>query len=69
MEAPDILVADRLIEIDLVDKTMGSFVTTAWQKYKVIFEEIRAKHSDPFLGEQFQWLAEYINNRTQKHPR
>jgi hypothetical protein len=52
-----------------VDKTLGSFVTTAWQKYKVIFEEIRIKHSDPFLGEYFQWLAEYINDTSQKNPR
>jgi hypothetical protein len=69
MESLGILVADRLIEIDLVDKTLGSFVTTSWQKYKIIFEEIRKKHSDPFLGEYFQWLAEYINDRTQKNPR
>ena len=69
MESLGILVADQLIEIDLVDKTLGSFVTTSWQKYKIIFEEIRIKHSDPFLGEYFQWLAEYINERSQKKPR
>ena len=69
MESLGILVADQLIEIDLVDKTLGSFVTTAWQKYKAIFEEIRIKHSDPFLGEYFQWLAEYISDRSQKNPR
>ena len=69
MESLGILVADRLIEIDLVDKTLGSFVTTSWQKYKIIFEEIREKHSDPFLGEYFQWLAEYISDRAKKNPR
>ena len=69
MESLGILVADRLIDIDIVDKTLGSFVTTAWQKYKPIFEEIRKKHSDPFLGEYFQWLAEYINDRMKKEPR
>ena len=69
MESLGILVADQLIEIDLVDKTLGSFVTTAWQKYKLIFEEIRIKHSDPFLGEYFQWLAEYIDDRSKKNPR
>jgi hypothetical protein len=66
MESLGILVADQLIEIDLVDKTLGSFVTTAWKKYKIIFEEIRVKHADPFLGEYFEWLAEYINYRSQK---
>jgi hypothetical protein len=69
MESLGILVADRLIEIDLVDKTLGSFVTTSWQKYKIIFEEIREKHSDPFLGEYFQCLAEYIKDRAKKNPR
>ena len=69
MEALGILVADELIDIDIVEKTLGTFVTTAWQKYKIVFDEIRVKHSDPFLGEYFQWLAEYINDRAQKNPR
>ena len=34
MESLGILVAERLINIDLVDKTIGSLVTTAWEKYK-----------------------------------
>jgi hypothetical protein len=59
MESLGILVAERLINIDLVDKTLGSFVTT-WRKYKTVFEDIREKTPDPFLGEYFQWLAEYI---------
>jgi hypothetical protein len=63
-----ILVAHQLIEIDLVDKTLGSFVTSPWQKYKIIIEEIWEKYADPFLGEYFQWLAEYINDRMQRNP-
>src|SRR5260221_10957448 len=31
MESLGILVAERLINIDLVDKTLGSFVTTSWE--------------------------------------
>ena len=69
MESLGILVAGGLIDIDLVDKTLGSFVTTSWQNYKIIFEDIRQKHSDPFLGEYFQWLAGYINDRMKKVPR
>src|SRR6185295_5260897 len=69
MESLGLLVAEQLIDIDLVDKTLGSFVTTSWQKYKTIFEEIRKRQSDPFLGEYFQWLAEYIEDRMQKQPR
>src|SRR4030095_4664188 len=69
MESLGILVAEKLIDIDLVDKTLGSFVTSAWQKYKIIMQDLRVKHSDPFLGEYFQWLAEYINDQMNKEPR
>ncbi len=69
MESLGLLVAEQLIDIDLVDKTLGLFVTTSWQKYKIVFEVLREKQSDPFLGEYFQWLAEYIEDRMQKHPR
>jgi len=58
-----------LINIDLVDKTLGSFVTLTWDKYKPLFSDIREKQPDPFLGEYFQWLAERIDERMQKNPR
>src|SRR4030095_13719075 len=41
MEQLGILVAEGLIEIDLVDKTLGSLVSNSWQKYKKTFENIR----------------------------
>ena len=41
MESLGLLVAERFINIDLVDKTLGSFVTTSCNKYKPIFEYIR----------------------------
>jgi hypothetical protein len=69
MESLGILVAEGLVDIDLVDKTLGLFVTTAWQKYKMVFTEIRERHSDPCLGEYFQWLAESIRDRMRKEPR
>ena len=69
MESLGMLVAEQYIKIDLVDKTLGSFVTTSWQQYKTIFAVIREKQSDPFLGEYFQWLAELIEERMQKFPR
>jgi len=69
MESLGILVAERLINIDLVDKTLGSLVTTAWEKYKIMFQDIREKQPDPFLGEYFQWLAERIDERMRKNPR
>jgi hypothetical protein len=69
MESLGILVAEKFIDIDLVDKTLGSFVTTSWQKYKKMFLDIRQNQPDPFLGEYFQWLAEQIDKRMQENPR
>src|SRR5882724_12629494 len=69
MESLGLLVAERLINIDLVDKTLGSLVTTTWEKYKVMFTDIREKQPDPFLGEYFQWLAERIDERMKETPR
>jgi len=69
MESLGILVAERLINIDLVDKTLGSFVITSWEKYKNMFLDIREKQPDPFLGEYFQWLAEQLDERMRTNPR
>jgi len=69
MESLGMLVAEKFISIDLVDKTLGSFVTTSWQKYKKMFLDIREKAPDPFLGEYFQWLAEQIDERMKENPR
>jgi len=69
MESMGLLVAEKYINIDLVDKTLGSFVVSAWQKYKPVFDDIREKTPDPFLGEYFQWLAESIDERMKNMPR
>src|SRR6266699_1394691 len=61
MESLGILVAEQLINIDLVDKTLGSFVITAWEKYKPAFLDMREKMPDPYMGEYFQWLSERID--------
>ncbi len=67
MESLGILVAEKFIDIDLVDKTLGLFVTTSWKKYKKMFLAIREQ--DPFIGEYFQWLAEQIDQRMRENPR
>ena len=69
MESLGLLVAEKLINIDLVDKTLGSFVTTSWEKYKKMFIDMRVNQPDPFLGEYFQWLAESIDKRMKENPR
>ena len=67
MESLGILVAEKLINMDLVDKTLGSFVSTSWEKYKTFVLSLR--ETDPFLAEYFQWLAERISKRMEKEPR
>jgi hypothetical protein len=69
MESLGLLVAEKLINLDLVDKTLGSFVSTAWQKYKTLFLDIREKTADPFLGEYFQWLTELTDDRLRNNAR
>jgi hypothetical protein len=69
MESLGILVADGLVNLELVDKTLGSFVITAWEKYRPVFLDMREKTPDPFLGEYFQWLAELLDKRMRDNPR
>jgi len=69
MESLGILVAERLIDIDLVDKTLGSFVSNSWKNLSKFYTDIRIKNNDPFLSEYFQWLAERIDERMNTMPR
>lgn len=69
MESLGMLVAEGFIDIDLVDKTLGSFVTTTWRKYCPVFSELRVETNDPFLGEYFQWLSKVIDERMRTNPR
>lgn len=69
MESLGLLLAERLINVDLVDKTLGNFVSSSWEKYKPLFMDMREKNGDPFLGEYFQWMAEQIDYRMQQNPR
>ena len=63
MESMGILVAEKFIDIGLLDKTLGVFVANSWEKYKPMYVDMREKLSDPFLGEYFQWLGERIAER------
>ena len=69
MESLGLLVAERLIDIDLVDKTIGSLVSVTWEKYRPMIQDSREKRPDPFLSEYFQWLAERIDERMRNAPR
>lgn len=67
MEMLGILVAESFINVDLVERTLGSFVSSSWEKYKGMAFNLRRE--DPFLNEYFQWLAERISERMSKNPR
>jgi hypothetical protein len=67
MESLGILVAEGLIDLDLVDKTLGSFVVTIWKRYETMF--LATRKDDPFVGEYFQWLAKQIDDRMKNNPR
>jgi hypothetical protein len=67
MESLGILVAENFIDLDLVDKTLGSFVVDAWEKYKPTVTKFR--ESEPYSNEYFQWLAERIEKRMKEEPR
>jgi hypothetical protein len=69
MESLGILVVDRVVDLALVEKTLGSFVISAWEHYKPIFGELRRIGNDPYLGEYFQSLAELMEKRLKDKPR
>lgn len=69
MESLGILLAEGIINFDLVDKTLGSFVTSIWEKSKPLVLEMREKNPDPYLAEYFQWMAEQIDRKMNENPR
>lgn len=68
MESLGILVAEGLVDIDLVDKTLGTYVTTTWNKYKTFIVPIRDER-DPYLNEYYQWLSDRMEERQAASPR
>lgn len=68
MESLGILVAEGLVDIDLVDKTLGTYVTQTWAKYKNFIIPIRDER-DPYLSEYYQWLADRMEERQKANPR
>ena len=71
MESLGLVVAGGFVSIELVDRTLGSFVTAAWEKYKPMILSMREdkKAPDPYMGEYFQWLAQRIEKEMRDNPR
>lgn len=69
MESLGLLVAEGMIDIDLIEKTLGNFVSGTWEKFRPVITDMREKNNDPFLCEYFQWLAEQVDRRMREKPR
>ena len=68
MESLGILVAEGLIDIELVDKSLGTYVTQTWKKYEKFIIPIRNER-DPYLSEYYQWLSDRMEERQAAAPR
>lgn len=69
MESLGILVAEKYINLDLVEKTIGSVVTDTWEKLKPWILDSRKKLPDPYLNEYYQWLAQKLSEQMKEKKR
>ena len=69
MESLGMLVYEKYIDLDLVDKTLGNFVSNTWKKFEPFFIDMRKRVPDPYLAEYFQWLAERIDEKMKTESR
>jgi len=69
MENLGILVAEKMVDLDLVDETLGAFVVTTWVKFKPFALATRKEDNDPTMSEYHQWMAETIDARMKANPR
>src|ERR1041385_6652498 len=60
MEMLGLLVYDGTLDLDLVERTLGTFVSDSWGKFKAGTEALRAELKDPHMSEYYQWLAERV---------
>ncbi len=69
MESLGMLVVDGVLDLTLVEKTLGSFVVTAWEEYRPVISEMRVSTNDPYLAEYFQSVAELMDKRIKNNQR
>lgn len=69
MESLGMLVVDGVLDLSLVEKTLGSFVISAWDAYRPVISEMRVETNDPYLAEYFQTMAELMDKRLKSAPR
>jgi len=67
MEMLGLMVYDGMIELALVERTLGDYVAYSWQKYKPFTYNRRTE--DPYLNEYFEWLANRLDDYMRASPR
>jgi len=67
MEMLGLMVYDGMLELDLVERTLGDDVALSWEKYKSFTYDRR--RDDPYLNEYFEWLADRLARYMQANPR
>lgn len=69
MEMLGLLVFDGTIDLLLVERTLGSYVTGMWKRFEPGILELRSSIPDPYLGEYFQYLAVRMERLMRETPR
>ena len=59
MEMLGLMVYDGMIELTLVERTLGDYVSYSWEKYKAFTND--GRKLDPYLNEYFEWLAHRLD--------
>jgi hypothetical protein len=67
MEMLGLMVYDGMIELALVERTLGDYVAYSWEKYKSFTYDRR--NEDPYLNEYFEWLASRLDEYMRSNPR
>ena len=67
MEMLGLMVYDGMIELALVERTLGDYVAFSWEKYKSFTYDRR--NEDPYLNEYFEWLANRLDDYMRSNPR
>ena len=67
MEMLGLMVYDGMIELALVERTLGDYVGFSWEKYKSFTYDRRKE--DPYLNEYFEWLAKRLDDYMRSNPR
>ena len=67
MESLGLMVDERMLDLDLVEKLLGSFVVDAWARYEPIIRS--GREADPYLAEYFEALAVRLDRRMRTKPR